>query len=550
MKREFWVSISIFLGALILFVPFLGAAHLFDWDELNFAEAAREMLLTGEFSAVQINFQNFYEKPPLFFWMQALSMSVFGVNEFAARLPNAICGAFTLSVIWNIGKRWFDERMAWWWVLTHLGALLPVFYFKSGIIDPWFNLFIFLGIYYGVRFTSKYQERKSHVIMLCAFFLALALLTKGPVGLLVFLLVSAVYFIIKRFYGFPRLGQVLLFLAVFLFTGGSWFLFHVFTGTPEVVQEFINVQVSLFSSDVAGHAQPFWYHFAVLLIGCFPISIFALPAMLRMRLASYERDHFHLWMKIMFWVVLILFSIVKTKIVHYSSLTYFPLTFLAALTLYRFELRAKRLHPGLFVLGLVLSVLLGAVYSALPWIKNWTNRVNWSEVDVFTAAQFTQEVEWPEITRWIGPLFVLLSVASLIGLLRGKIYWAKIQLGGGLLVSMALILLVTPKAEIYFQRPAIEFYKRAAEEKAYVHTLGMKSYGYLFYGQKEGAIPKPADQSEQEWLTDGPVDRTVYFVGRNNRRNKVLERYPNLRFVEERGGYDLYVRPHNTQPLE
>jgi len=48
-------------AAALLFVPFLGGVHLFDWDEINFAEAAREMIVTGDYLTVQINFQPFWE---------------------------------------------------------------------------------------------------------------------------------------------------------------------------------------------------------------------------------------------------------------------------------------------------------------------------------------------------------------------------------------------------------------------------------------------------------------------------------------------------------
>jgi 4-amino-4-deoxy-L-arabinose transferase-like glycosyltransferase len=134
--------------AALLFVPFLGKVHLFDWDEINFAESAREMIVTGDYLTVQINFQPFWEKPPLFIWMQVLSMKVFGINEFAARFPNAVCGIITLLVLFNIGKRIRDNLFGLLWVMAFAGSILPFFYFKSGIIDPWFNLFIFLGVYF------------------------------------------------------------------------------------------------------------------------------------------------------------------------------------------------------------------------------------------------------------------------------------------------------------------------------------------------------------------------------------------------------------------
>src|SRR5690606_11171931 len=88
-------GIIILIGS-ILFFPFLVNVPLFDWDEANFAEAAREMLVNKSYMRVYIDFQPFWEKPPIFIWMQALSMKLWGVNEFAARFPNAIIGIITL----------------------------------------------------------------------------------------------------------------------------------------------------------------------------------------------------------------------------------------------------------------------------------------------------------------------------------------------------------------------------------------------------------------------------------------------------------------------
>ena len=93
LKNEF----SIALVAAILFIPFLGNVHLFDWDEINFAESAREMMASGNYFSVQINFTRFTEKPPLFFWMQVLSMkvlhidsSILGVVSVSRQLSQAI----------------------------------------------------------------------------------------------------------------------------------------------------------------------------------------------------------------------------------------------------------------------------------------------------------------------------------------------------------------------------------------------------------------------------------------------------------------------------
>ncbi|MEO7120430.1 MAG: glycosyltransferase family 39 protein, partial [Ginsengibacter sp.] len=194
----------IILSGIIFFIPFLGKVHLFDWDEINFAESAREMIVTGNYHRVQINFQPFWEKPPLFFWLQAGCMKLFGINEFAARLPNAIFGIITLVTLFIIGKKYKSPRFGFIWAISYLGTFLPHLYFKSAIIDPVFNYFIFLGVYFMFRDLSNLHSKKGLLYpALAGLFIGLSTLTKGPVGLLIFLIAFFAYFIFTRFKNFP-----------------------------------------------------------------------------------------------------------------------------------------------------------------------------------------------------------------------------------------------------------------------------------------------------------------------------------------------------------
>ncbi|MFN8397990.1 MAG: glycosyltransferase family 39 protein, partial [Bacteroidia bacterium] len=111
--------------ALVSFLPFLGAAPLFDWDEINFAESAREMIVSGNYFQVQINFEPFWEKPPLFIWLQVLSMKAFGVSAFAARLPNALVGVATLMALYWQGANWRGRRFGWMVAWMYFISLLP-----------------------------------------------------------------------------------------------------------------------------------------------------------------------------------------------------------------------------------------------------------------------------------------------------------------------------------------------------------------------------------------------------------------------------------------
>src|SRR5260221_8606926 len=135
------------LFAALLFIPFLGRVHLFDWDEINFAECSREMIKMDDYTRVYVDFKPFWEKPPMFFWMQSTAMKAFGVTEFSSRLPNAISGIVTLLVVFLCGSRVYDRKFGILWALAYGGSLFFNIFFKSGMIDPLFDLFFFFSLF-------------------------------------------------------------------------------------------------------------------------------------------------------------------------------------------------------------------------------------------------------------------------------------------------------------------------------------------------------------------------------------------------------------------
>ena len=330
-EKPLMVYLGIVAFGVMFLLPFLGSVNLFDWDEINFAESAREMMVTGDYVTVQINYKPFWEKPPLFFWMQVLSMKIFGVNEFSARFPNFLCGIASLVMLFYLGKRIYNHRFGILWTLSYGAAILPFFYFKSGIIDPWFNLFIFMGVSWFIFYLDPADHGKRiRNIALSALFFGLAVLTKGPVAILVFLICFLIFFLLNRFRLSTNAGHIGLFIGVLTLTGGTWFLLQLVNGNSHILRDFIAYQIRLLSTGDAGHSGFLGYHLVVILMGVFPCSIIALKSFTKKSEKTELQRLFRQWMYIMFWVVLILFSIVKTKILHYSSLTYFPLTFLSA----------------------------------------------------------------------------------------------------------------------------------------------------------------------------------------------------------------------------
>ncbi|PLX22267.1 MAG: glycosyl transferase [Salinivirgaceae bacterium] len=538
-KSDKGIQIIIAVVAGLFFIPFLGQVHLFDWDEINFAESAREMIVSGNYLTVQVNFEPFWEKPPLFIWMQVLSMKVFGINEFAARFPNAIGGIVTLLVLFNLGKHIYNKRFGLIWVLVYAGSFLPFFYFKSGIIDHWFNLFIFLGVYFILKYLHQPRTLFS---ILSAFFIGLSILTKGPVGFLIFLLAFGIYLIIKKFKVKIKWIDVGIYAVVLAFVGGFWFLLQILNGNYNIIVDFIEYQIHLFSKEGAGHGGFLLYHFVILFFGVFPASVFALKSFKRNYDESLQQK-MRLMMVVLFWTVLILFTIVSTKIVHYSSMCYFPLTYLGAYIIFQLlegELKSQRWLKWLVIgIGGIFVILIGA----FPWIGKYAKEIAASGIikDKFAQASMQANVEWTGFES----IIVVILIATIFYFVK---YWNKKELhkafywlfAGSIAFIFSVMTLITPKIEGYSQRAVIEFYKSKAGEDVYIEPIGFKSYAQYFYAQRRPQSNPKANNDG--WLLRGDIDKKAWLVFKINRVDKYLKKYPELVKHSEKNGFVFCYR--------
>ncbi len=543
----------IILFSALLFLPFLGGVHLFDWDEINFAECAREMIVTGDYLRPQIDFMPFWEKPPFFIWMQVAAMKMVGIGAYAARLPNAIVGILTLIAVYHTGKKIMNEKIGQWWVLMFAASWLPHLYFKSGIIDPTFNLFIFLS------FVQVHLLRSSPTpwrnAMFAGLFLGIAAITKGPAAILIAMLSLGVYILVNRglngykakhllllsvMAAVPALTWIAVTMGVHGATYGSWFL-----------NEFVTYQIRLFSTEDSDHGGPFIYHFIVLLAGCFPASIFLFQYIDRRHDSKKMPHDFTKWMWILFWVVLILFSIVKTKIVHYSSLCYFPLTYLAALQLYRMSNEGKRIQNSVKYMLVGIGTILGLVIGALPLVGIYKAELTPYIADKFAVANLRANVQWSIAESAWGLLYVVGIWVAVIMIRTNFKKGMAILCAVQIVMIQVAILHFTPKVEAYSQRAAIEYFESLADKDVYVHPLGYKSYANLFYTNKRPYTSKEyqgmrtdkdgrqTPEPNQHWLLYGKTDKPTYFISKINDSIKYSQ-MPELEMTSSKNGFVFY----------
>jgi 4-amino-4-deoxy-L-arabinose transferase-like glycosyltransferase len=457
-------------------------------------------------------------------------------------------------MLFERGRSMRSDRFGFLMALCMGGSFLPHVYFKSGIIDPVFNTFIFLGIWNIAKAARIYGECKaSRYSIYAGIFIGLAILTKGPVALLIALLTVSIYWMIRRFQ--PVVSIKNLFLTAFsIFVISSlWFGPETIKNGPWFLEEFIRYQIRLFSTPDAGHKQPIYYHFVVVLLGCFPMSLLALKALFRRPQFRVDDPDFLLWMKILFWVVMILFSIVTTKIVHYSSMAYLPLSVISAMSVEEY-LRGrqpwKRWQAALLIFP---GMVIGLAMIALPIIGSNTELIVPLIKDHFAVGNLQATVQWSWFDYLPGIFWLVSLILGILYLSAGTYRSAIVIFYTGAILSTGIFLIEFPKKIAgYTQQAAVDFYKSLQGQDVYVETYRFKSYAQYFYFRKAGFSAEEKahclDASGnyhidaiRNWYIHGKIDKPVYLVVKNIHVDELMD-IPGMELVDEKNGFVFFKR--------
>ncbi|WP_139042112.1 ArnT family glycosyltransferase, partial [endosymbiont of Riftia pachyptila] len=170
------------LTLLVGFFLNLHAVPLFDLDEGAFSEATREMFERGDFLSTYLNGVPRYDKPILIYWLQAASVSLFGLNEFAFRLPSALAASLWSLALVLFGRRYFGQGAGLAAGILLAGSIGVTLIGKAATADALLNLCLTLSMLNLYRFFESEQHRYLRLAALAA---GLGFLAKGPVSLLI-----------------------------------------------------------------------------------------------------------------------------------------------------------------------------------------------------------------------------------------------------------------------------------------------------------------------------------------------------------------------------
>lgn len=251
---------AVLLLPLVLFLWQLGGHDLWAPDEPYFAEGAREMVVDGQWAVPHVNGEVTTDKPPLFFWLIALfSLPTGMVTSFTARLPSALAALGTVALTMRLGRRFYGDRTA-----MLAGVVLSTTYLfwekaRWSQTDALLCCLIWVALsaFETYRADDASGSRAGLLFWLAA---ALAVLDKGPVGLLlplgIALVVLATDRDLKRWRSFaPLTGPLLFFVVV-----GAWMVLATVGGGGEY-SVWGALKKHFIERGIHGmhHKQPFWY---------------------------------------------------------------------------------------------------------------------------------------------------------------------------------------------------------------------------------------------------------------------------------------------------
>jgi 4-amino-4-deoxy-L-arabinose transferase-like glycosyltransferase len=285
--------VSLFLALLLCFAA-IGSHSLWSPDEPTGAGVGRAMRDGGDWIVPRLNGEPFLEKPPLYWWSLAASLSLLGISDAAARVPSALFGVLTLMVAWTAGRRLGGPRQGLLAVVVLATTMLFVQNATRVTVDPALMLFVALA-HLGFVLLAELAESRSpgearwarllarSIIVLA---LSLAFLAKGIVALGLGAGPPVLYLLATRRARFLR--ELLLLAAlgipVFALLVAPWAVaLQRAAGWDGLRECLVNNTVSRFvHTDLSrryGHTEPFWFYLAIAPAWLLPWTL-ALPAML------------------------------------------------------------------------------------------------------------------------------------------------------------------------------------------------------------------------------------------------------------------------------
>ena len=537
--RRRGVLLLILAIAFFMFFLNIGRPGLFDVDEAVYAESAREMVTTGDWITPHYNGANRYDKPILFYWLISSAYHIFGINEFSARFWSAFLGVTLAGVLYVFLKHFGSERFAIISSLIFITSMEVAILAHAAITDMTLTFFMTLSLLcFYTGYIEKEQKRRWYIAGYAAS--GLAVLTKGPVGLVIPGLIILIFLTIVKDL---RRGLKDIFIpggiGIFLFITLPWYGAEIWINGWEYINAFfIKHNITRYTGVISGHSGPIYYFVVVVLLAFFPWSIF-IPEGIK---KAFSSGHSLLvFAAVWFLTIFIFFSLSRTKLPGYIA----PLSPAAAIIAgwvwngwignipVAFKKR-HRIYSWSMLTYLILGIVGGMGFLSLPYYMAHSPYVN---------NRIGETIKGLSIFYTMGMVILGGVIISYISFVRQKGRIAFTIMAGMMMsVASILFLYVVPLVDYYMQTP-LRTYAQVVKDKMILQNGELIIYdlnkpSLIFYSQHYATIVGGGAHEQLKKVLS--TDKNLYIITKARRVSEL--RKMGLYLIDQKRGYALLER--------
>lgn len=430
--RRLWAAI--FLMMAIAYVAFLGVRPLATPSEGRYAEIPREMVASGEWMTPRLNGLIYIEKPPLYYWAAAGSISIFGNSVAALRLVPALFALWACFICYRVTNNIYDRKTARMAALILGSSALFFTMSRSLLTDMVFSSCVTTAILLFLQMrTIKNKRHFLYLYAAISAFIAAAVLSKGLIGIVIPGFVIGAWCIISREWHLVFNRYLPIGIAVLLAIAAPW---HIWMANhyPQFLDfYFVREHFTRYLTDEHHRYQPFWFFVPVAFFGMMPWFGF-LPQTIRHAYGNWNWKKPSADMFMVLWIILplLFFSASHSKLVPYIIPIIPPMAILIA----RYWSSAVGdKYTGILACAAIMTFLAITAFaaSAFPAIggKNYAELLTAASPALFTLAAIAgigaimaflwrRHSDWAMIAIAIGAIGTFLAADNAAGQLDRK----------------------------------------------------------------------------------------------------------------------------------
>lgn len=365
--RDRWLPWLVIAASLFVLFYRLGAAALFEPDEGRNAEKAREILLLNNWVTPHENFHPVLDKPIFFYWLIAISYKIFGISEWAARLPSALAALGCVGLVYGFARRRWGNWEALWAGLILLTNMEFFVFARVVIFDMPLTFFLTLALcaFYQASHTESANRRRVSCLLMYGAFGA-ATLIKGLIGIVIPGMVIFFYLALTKQWRILRRIHLLPGALFFLAIVSPWYLQAGAQNDGYLRYYLWEEHFGRFATTEFHRTQPWYYFILVGSAGFFPWTV-TLPFLATRRGKKLPDDR---TLFLLLWIALplIFFSLSQSKLPHYILPIFPALALLTATALVRlYRESPAQVRRALSFAGILQTLIVLYLIAASLW---------------------------------------------------------------------------------------------------------------------------------------------------------------------------------------